>query len=332
MTQMLKALIATPLVVGFFSLCIKGPGLQPSTIQQSGAVPAKPQVTAKPKWGKPSEPPQTPKKLPTRPRYNPEPDPMEKFHQDLDEAVLREVDPRVPEFRSALAKSKEINNTLPHRRIIFHLLETAKKTPAENTPAILLAADLLAAHLWCSHNFDRNEPEANCKRLRNGLARCGLALEYGGALDPVYSYRRDLLWRVWRDYPTTDWGERVFVLLLESGWDTSGDCANGIDDFREVIRRGEEFLRTRPSSAYREPVTFLVAEAYVTWWALANETGGTGMSDYVDPKEYQQGSEEARLHAIRLFEQLRDSVTRTEFAEYGSRVVPHLQQKRVPQK
>jgi hypothetical protein len=310
---------ALVLILIFLAIAVAG------DTQQSGNVPAKPQLTAKPTWGKPIEAPPAPlpKKPLSRLRYDPPPDPMEMFHQDLQEAVLREVGPTFPDLRAALADSNKTGNARPHQRIIFQLLEAATEASAEKRPAILLAAELLAEHPWFDYDAARSEPKGD-KQLQNELARYGLTLS-GGELGGV-SYQRDLLWRLWRDYPGTDWGERAFVLLLESGWDPAVGCGNGANQFYEVIRRGEAFLRDRPGTLYREPVTFLVAEADVTWWALSNDV------DFAVEflKEYQNGAEEARVKAIRYFEQLLQSDRNTQFANYARRVAPHLQQKHVP--
>ena len=59
----------------------------------------------------------------------------------------------------------------------------------------------------------------------------------------------------------------------------------------------------------------LVAEAYASWWSLSNEPSGGEMSDYVDPKQFQQGAEDARLKAIAYFEQVLQLVPGTELGQ-----------------
>src|SRR5260370_13343188 len=89
--------------------------------------------------------------------------------------------------------------------------------------------------------------------------------------------------------------------MLDCGWDTSATCEKGEDQIREVIWQGEAFLRQRPGSPYRGVVTLLVAEAYASWWSLSNEPAGSGMSAYVDPKQFQEGAQAARRKAIDYF-------------------------------
>jgi hypothetical protein len=142
-------------------------------------------------------------------------------------------------------------------------------------------------------------------------------------------YRHDLLWRLWRDYPATDWGERAFVLLLDSGWDTSSICEKGEDQTREVIRQGESFLRERPSSPYRGVVTLLVAEAYASWWSLGNEPTGSDMSAYVDRKQFEEGAEAARIKAISSFEEVLQLAPGTGFSKFALEVLPPLRDRQI---
>ena len=105
--------------------------------------------------------------------------------------------------------------------------------------------------------------------------------------------------------------------------DTSPTCEKGPEQFREVIRQGESFLQQRPGSPQRAVVTLLVAEAYATWWSLGNETRGE-MSDYVDPKQYQQGAEEARIKAVSYFEQVAKLTPESRLGQYARQVLPAL--------
>ncbi len=96
-----------------------------------------------------------------------------------------------------------------------------------------------------------------------------------------------------------------------------------------MIRQGESFLQQRPTSPHRALVMFLVGQAYATWWSLSNETGSNGMSDYVYPKQYHQGAEQARLKAIGYFEQVLQLVPETKLAEYARQILPALRAQQV---
>ena len=103
------------------------------------------------------------------------------------------------------------------------------------------------------------------------------------------------------------------MVLLGMGWDSSRTCAKGSAQFREVIRQGESFLEQRPTSPQRAAVLLLVGQAYATWWSLSNETADSPMADYVDPKQYREGAQQARASTIRDFEQVVQLAPETKF-------------------
>lgn len=248
---------------------------------------------------------------------------MDQFREDLDKTVVAQLAPAFPELQTFLGVQTTKSNDPAYRRIVFQLLGAAEKTPPDQRPAILFAADQVAQEIWCA-----TEDKAECDQLRVDFARYQLTLardELGG----VFIYPRDLLWRLWRDYTATDWGEQAFVLLLDRGWDTSGTCEKGEDQTREVIHQGESFLRQQPSSPYRGIVTLLVAEAYASWWSLSNEPAGGGMSGYVDPKQFQEGAEAARIKAIGYFDQVVQSAPGTRLSEFALQVLPPLRDRQV---
>jgi hypothetical protein len=76
-------------------------------------------------------------------------------------------------------------------------------------------------------------------------------------------------------------------------------------------------------------VTLLVAEAYASWWSLSNEPAGSGMFDYVDPKEFQEGAEEARIKAIAYFEEVLRLAPETDFSRFALEVLPPLRDQHI---
>jgi len=262
--------------------------------------------------------------VPARPHFQVSVDPMEDFRADLKSALIRQLDPAFPEFSKYIAMDGDKGDDPELRNFAFQLFDATAKAAANDQPAMLLAADLLASKIWCG-----DENKEGCEPLRREFTQRNLTFaheELGGG----FYYSRDLLWRVWRDYPANDAGERAFVLLLELGWDTSGVCAKGADQFQEVIRQGESFLKDRPSSPNRPVVTLLVGQAYATWWALSNQTSAD-MSDYVDPRRYQTGANEARLKAIHYFESLLQIAPNTKLGEFASQTLPPLRVEQVPE-
>ena len=73
----------------------------------------------------------------------------------------------------------------------------------------------------------------------------------------------------------------------------------------------------------------LVGQAYATWWSLSNEPADSPMADYVDPKRYNEGAEQARLKAISYFEQVVQLAAETKFAEYAHQILPALRAKQI---
>ena len=141
----------------------------------------------------------------------------------------------------------------------------ASATP-DLRPMLLLAAERLVSR-WRLPEQEKlpAETEARVKQLG---AAAGAHFAWK-SLDDSWTYQHDLLWSAWRAAPDSEWGQYAFFLLLDSGWDTSGVCRSGADQFHTVIEQGGKFLASHPASPVRLPVTYLVAEAYETWWSLS---------------------------------------------------------------
>ena len=246
--------------------------------------------------------------------------PMDDFHRQWNNEILRDLEPSFPGLHNLLGVARNGSNDLEYRHAVYRLLDAAETAPPGQRPELMFAAEDLAKQIVCEM-----EDQAACEQLRKEFARYQLTLR-GAELCVVFVYSHDLLWRLWRTYPQSEWGERAFVLLQEYGWDTSPACEQGTDQFREVIRRGEEFLAQRPNSAQREAVRLLVAEAYATWWSLSRETR-PGMADYVDAKRYQADADEARIKAIDILEELAQHAPGTNTKEYAQQVAAALRKK-----
>jgi len=305
------------------------PSLRPVQAYRPFAkIMAAPRTVAAPSTNTPGAPSSTPSNVPERPIFHIlERRHLYNFREDLKKKVLDELAPRFPELQAALEEPDEGASPPPYQRVFFELLEAAKKAPAERRPAILLAADQ-AGRLGCDRDDKREGARADCARLQKDLARYDLKLDNDELGAGLY-YPHDLLWRIWREYPETVWAERAFVLLLDSGWDTSATCAKGSDQTKEVIGQGESFLQNRPNSTYRGVVTLLVAEAYASRWSLSNEPAGGEMFDYVNPKDFQEGAEEARVKAISYFEEVVRLAPETSLSRFALEVLPPLREKQI---
>ncbi len=260
-------------------------------------------------------------------------DALNEFHKDIERGFVAELGSSFPDLNIVL--SDENNSGASKNpifsRTVFQLLEAFHTATPDRKPALLLAADLAATHLWCDVNHaSAMEAKPSCPDLQADLAKQGMALHYDELAGGFY-YRRELLWRVWESYPDSPPGEQAFVTLLEDGWDPSGTCDKGGDQTREVIRRGEEFLQKHPASPYGASVTYLVAEAYASWWSLSQTRSASGLADYVDPKEFQEGADAARLKAIEYFERLPALAPGTKFDKYARAAAESLRDKEILQ-
>ena len=90
------------------------------------------------------------------------------------------------------------------------------------------------------------------------------------------------------------WREFMFVHWMEH----QCDLVPQGDAWREIIRRGNEYLRHRPHSASSPDVMLHVAEAHETAWSL----GAFVPADGSDNTRYRSGAPEHRTLAISLYE------------------------------
>lgn len=123
-----------------------------------------------------------------------------------------------------------------------------------------------------------------------------------------YYYEPDGAWRPSRnpvdlnqlatEFLDSRWGRQAFLMMTQLGW-SKGACQEGPDQFRMVIKRGEAFLAKYPVSEVSDPIRLEVANAYATWWNVANKEPDA----YTDPSRYQAGAANAKRRAIELYQQ-----------------------------
>lgn len=185
----------------------------------------------------------------------------------------------------------------------------AASTTADRRPFLLLAADRLVTRLRLPGQ--QKLPSQIATRVKQ-LDKIGGARFTWDSLGDSWIYQHNLLWSAWRAGPDTEWGQDAFFLLLASGWDTSGVCHNGADEFRTVIEEGKKFLAAHPASAVRLPVRYLVAEAYETWWSLSEWSSCSPVTDRGPGRcqpapasaKYRAGADAARREAIADYQAL----------------------------
>jgi hypothetical protein len=79
-------------------------------------------------------------------------------------------------------------------------------------------------------------------------------------------------------------------MMTGLGW-SQGACQEGPDQFREVIKRGEKFLKDYPQSEVSDNIRLELAHAYATWWNLS---GDEPNPPYSTPETYKMGSRDHR--------------------------------------
>lgn len=262
------------------------------------------------------------------PRSNVDSDPLAGFRANLKKDLLIDLSGEFPNLADLLNDQEGERDNSRYGQAALRLIDAAQTAPSGQQPVMLFAADLVAGHIQCEAAINGSKSKADCATLRQELAARGVALKYS-ELGGGFYYTHELLWKLWQEHAQSAWGERAFVLLLDSGWDTSKTCEKGSDQTREVIRQGEAFLLDRPASPYRTEVVLLVAEAYASWWSLANEPAGSDMFEYVDPARFRDGAQTARTRAIADFEQIVNLAPNTSMGEYSAGVAAQLRQGRV---
>lgn len=110
-----------------------------------------------------------------------------------------------------------------------------------------------------------------------------------------YFYELNWLQKAYELDPKGQAGDLAFLALMKRGFDTSQSCANGSEQFREVIRRGTEFLREHHNAEVQAQVHFTMGDAYRDIVALAEGLQG---DNYVDPNTYKPEAPAARTKAI----------------------------------
>jgi hypothetical protein len=182
------------------------------------------------------------------------------------------------------------------------LLRQAARAAGGDRARLLLAANRAI------HRLAGKMSEAQAPPLRRALAPYGVKLgpegHYGGIL-----YYSELLWRVWREFPNTEAGERAFVELQNRGWYTNPNigCPPNPDLFHDVIGHGEAFLAARPATHLRKEVLFTVAAAYESWWSIARapaDDGIVSMMPYPRRVANARGARRARLRAIEYYREI----------------------------
>ena len=208
------------------------------------------------------------------------------------EALLAAVS-RADDWRAGRIKS---DAKLPTRQLVAGLkqwLAAAEKLEGRKKAAALLAADLaLEGSQYAYHVADPDESAAVRKEL------IALGADFNESpLGGVTSYTRSWLKAAQaldRDGPV---GDRCFRMLMAKGFDTSGTCSGGNEQFREVIEEGERYITGKHAPEAAREVELMLADAYRDIVSLA----AGAAEDYGEASKYSGEADQARQKAIMHF-------------------------------
>jgi hypothetical protein len=133
---------------------------------------------------------------------------------------------------------------------------------------------------------DSEKPPAESKLPRIGrspkrnfqLERIGAQFSYD-SISERNLYVLNWLRQAYELDPNGRAGELAFLLLMKRGFHTSPGCENGNELFRQVLRRGTEYLRQRRSTDVEARVHFMMGDAYRDIVALAAGQHGDTYAD-----------------------------------------------------
>lgn len=170
-------------------------------------------------------------------------------------------------------------------------LTAAKSRPAGQQAVALVAGDRVLDFL--SHNGVPlgEAARAELKSLGANYVHNELA---GGDV-----YAHGLLKEAKALAPAGPSADEILLFQMERGFDETGMCSAGAEEFSQVIQQGESLLagaRALPSATLSS-LHFMVGDAYATIVWLAKTTD----SEYHDPKKYQQMAESARAKALEQY-------------------------------
>ncbi|MDP2983854.1 MAG: hypothetical protein Q8O92_11055 [Candidatus Latescibacter sp.] len=211
-------------------------------------------------------------------------------------------------------------NTIPVNELIT-AYETIDKTtvPENDRPAFLLLKNYLARYLFICGLGKEITPEQ-----KKWLESYGLEYTWS-ELGMTFSYGETVLQKLIDGNPNSYWGQFAFLELLERGFDTSGMCREGQDQWRKVLEEGFTFLKKYPGSEFAPDIKFYMGQAEETLFNLgiikdhpARDTYRLSMSSYADK------SEDARKQAIGYYDEVLRSPQKGLYENYLKYILPRL--------
>jgi hypothetical protein len=196
------------------------------------------------------------------------------------------------------------------RLALIELLRQADEGDRERRAAVLYAADDLAVRLAnllvmrsIANGAESLAEALNAPAVRKQLAPYGVRYTGFGHYSGELEYDRSLLRRTWLEFPGTAWGQRAFLSLqLLVCSDAAQFQCDGPNCFRQVIQRGEQFLRDYPRTPFRKEQIYHLALAHETWWSLSQAAPDDPTAEGAQVDKASAAA--ARQRAIELYEEL----------------------------
>jgi hypothetical protein len=189
----------------------------------------------------------------------------------------------------------------------------------KDLPAALLFKNYLARYLFMN-GWSKEMTEEQKKWLQTQ----GLTYTYS-ELGRAYGYGETCLLNLLAEYPDSYWCQFAFLELLMIGFDTSGTCRNGQDQWTVVLKEGNAFLEKYPDSPFAPDIRFYLGKAAETLFNLgavedhpARDTYGLSISQYADKRE------ESRKKAIEYYEKVLQSSRKEIYADHLKYILPRL--------
>jgi hypothetical protein len=228
-------------------------------------------------------------------------DPLEVgVRRPLPESVLQDMARTLGKSDPELAEAVRDTVWRPSmRKVLVRALTTANAlvTSPETRDLLLLASDSILGNFYST---DTSE----VRRLRADLIPLKVEINpYYDGLGYCGSLLRPVAVRVGKNR----WADWAFARMQFLGWDTDCRCGNG-DLFRQVIRRGNAFLKQHPHSPATREVAFSIAQAHETAWSMSLASA----DDEVNPARYRSEAPEHRRLAIEGYRRLLPTIRKPE--------------------
>ena len=158
------------------------------------------------------------------------------------------------------------------------------------------------ATLW-----NRASPPAELEMLKEN----GIPFELKHFVEDYYEPKDNSIFKVYKAYPGTYWGQYAFMIELESGF--SKDSYNQLPE--KVITEGEGFLRRHPDSQLLTRVLFLIGKAHESIYSNGLSKGAS------------EEGEKHRLAAIKYYSDVLARPDGKKYEEHLKYILPKLRTK-----